>query len=215
MSYTPEQYRLAWLESALELWREHITDEHQSPRIKQMFRACGWSFWVDDSDGYKNNARHAWCGIFQAFAGLRVGRHLEADHCVPVHLNPDIARVCLPSTQRVASAAKWQGIGVPAPESYAMLGMPAVEAEGVLLPGVVCTISARDYGDRRNHLGGHYVMVVNYDPATAQVETVEGNAFGTLANGDHGEGVVRNRRHLDVFRRAYHFDLRHFEAIDG
>lgn len=217
MKYTIEQLRAAWLASALELWESGVVDVHQSEAIKQMFRACGWGFWVDDKDGYRNNAKHAWCGIFQAYAALNVGRHLADRQCVAVGLDPEIANHCLPSTQRMQSVRKWEAAGVTMPTMWVMDGTTGANPE-YLEPGMVATIAARDYGDARNKYGGHFVLIESYDPATQTVNTVEGNAKGELGNGNGwGEGVVRRRgkhaRKLSDFRRIYEFGTEHFEDM--
>lgn len=209
MKYTADELRVAWLSSALALWREEIKDEDQSPTIKGMFRACGWGFWVDDADGYRNNAKHAWCGIFQGYAASLIGYYLEPGQCVSVTLDADILKHCIPSTARMVSDAKWRAAGVRKPQTVTINGAGTT----ALVPGALATIAARDYGDRRNEYGGHFVLVESYDANTGMVATVEGNAWGTMPDGSRGEGVVRNSRPVEQFRRVFLFDVDHYEVI--
>lgn len=217
MKYSIEQLRQAWLDSALDIWQSGVVDENQSPAIKRMFQACGWGFWVNDADGYRNNARHAWCGIFQAYAALRVGRFLEEGQCVAVSLEHGIAKNCLPSTARMTSMHKWDAAGVTAPTAWIIDNRAGGVNPEFIQPGMVATIAARTYGDPRDSFGGHFVLVESYDPATETVCTVEGNAVGELADGTWGEGVVRRRgkhaRKLADFRRVYEFSTEHFDDM--
>lgn len=220
MNITIRDIREAWILAALNQWDRNVRDEHQSPTIKHYFRSVGWGFWVDDQDGYRNNAKHAWCGIFQGYCGLRIGEFLAPNQCVPIYLSPEIAKYVLPSTARAASIRRWRQAGVDLPLTYrphAADQWSEVNDGGfktsadVLQRGTIATIAARDYGDERNEYGGHWILIAEH--SGDYVRTIEGNASGKLPDGTTGEGVIRRERKVSDIRRVYHLDFRHFEFL--
>lgn len=212
MEFTTEDFRHAHLRAALALHAEHIVDESGSLRLELMFRRVGWGGFV--ARGYKNTSKFAWCGIFVAVSGLDVGDHLVEGQCVAAHLDPGIAKFVLPSTQRLQSSAKWAAAGA---KKAALHDLRWENPDVYLRPGVVATIATREYGDVRDRVGGHYVIVEHV--RDGRVDTVEGNAFGELGDGSWGEGVVRRRgdkaRHIEDFRFAVGWDDSHFEVMDA
>jgi len=203
MEYTAEECRTAWRDAFLALWREYIRDTQpgyagDQEEIADLYREIGWDWAVED--GYSEAAGHEWCGVGCAAAGLRLGDHLEDDRCVPVSLAPDVARLVLPSTDRLYSHRLamddyWDAAGVsPAREID-------VEAVGA---GDVCTV----YPDRKRW-GAHIVLAAG-PPRNGHIPTIEANATGELPDGDTGEGVVRRKRTLDQVAVAYRFLEDHF-----
>lgn len=218
MTYEISKLLNAWRLAALDEWACVVRDTPDDfDRISGYFRSIGWGFHI--AAGYRNTEKYAWCGVFAGAMGLRIGDHLEPDKCVPVALDYDVARVVMPSTFRLQSRAKWEQASGKMPVKLGNSGLAPLAIED-LRPGMVCTIAARDYGDRRNDYGGHVVIVDNVRPAEGLVDTVEGNAHGELGDGAWGEGVVRRRgehaRPFDNFRRAYLLDpATHFETLGG
>jgi hypothetical protein len=204
--YSKQEIHTAIRLAALALWSEHVIDVHGSEKIESFFHEVGWS-WIK---GYKNNESFAWCGVFAGVCCMRVGNHLEPNQCVPVVVDPDIARVVMPSTYRLASSAKWKQATVhPADQWGSSVDGPL---KNWLIPGAIVTISARKYGDRRDYMGGHIVIV---DELTAEDEfsTIEGNGHGLFPDGKRGEGVIRRTRKLSDVRRVYHLRRDHLEFL--
>lgn len=226
MIYEIDELLRAWRRAAIREWIKGVRDFHADQDatpgvIHGYFETNGWGSW--NGGRYTENGKTSWCGHFAAAMGARIGTHLDPDLPVvyPVTLDPDVARFCYPSTQRLSSANKWAAAGVKPPQILRRLPGQLRGALRVddLRPGMTCTIAAREYGDRRDEVGGHIVLVDQVRADEGLVDTIEGNAHGELGGGDWGEGVVRRRgehaRSFDDFRRAFllrhdHFDdLRH------
>jgi len=210
MTFTSEQLLLAWRFAALAEWGTHVTDEPGN--VEHYFDAVGWNFHI--KNGYENNEKFAWCGIFAGAMGVEIGHYLEPGQCVPVFLDPDVARFCFPSTRRLVSAGKWAAAGVSPPTILRPLNAQLNGSLTIdkLRPGMTCTI-----GDVNNH-GTHIVIVDQARPDEGLVDTIEGNAHGELGDGSWGEGVVRRRgehaRPFEEFRRAILLDpIQHFDDL--
>lgn len=201
--YSLDALRTAWRDAALALWRQNIRDTQPGypgdrERIADLYRRIGWGWAVED--GYAEGAGHEWCGVGQAAAGLELGDHLQPDRCVPVSLHPDIARLVLPSTNRLYShrlpgTDRWKQAGVPPAHE---IDVEAVDA------GDICTI----YPDRKRW-GSHIVMATGH-PRNGHIPTVECNAHGRFPTGDRGEGAVRRKRKLEQVAVAYRLFDPHF-----
>lgn len=226
MTYSIQQIRRAWLDAAEAEWRRVVRDDDggvpgDRDVITSYFEACRWGFWVPG--GYVERPDNPWCGIGLGATGRRISDFLVPGQCVPVCLDMDIAYHLLPSTKRIALMRKWKAAGVPLPRVWSQNSGRFIDAmegigwapEDVLLPGTVATVVTRDrYGDERDIVGGHFVMVRFYDSAKRAAYTVEFNGRGELGDGTRGEGVVHQVRKLEAFRRAYEFDLGHFEIME-
>lgn len=225
MNYTIEQLMHAWRDAAGAMWAENIRDTQSGyagdiDRIGQLFRRA--APWALDLMGGAYNEKHsasAWCGHFQSNCGLSVGAYLESDRCVGVFLDPDIARNCLPSTRRMTYPGKWRKAGQLAPD-FVPGNASRNRLHEVLAIPRVATIAARDYGDERNDVGGHFVLITSLND-DGTFDTIEGNGWGELGDGAYGEGVVKRHgtegKHaahpLSVLRRIYLFDVEHFEMM--
>lgn len=219
--------------------------------IGRFFDGAPWAMRLMGGRYDERASGSAWCGHFQATCGRELGNFLGAQYtaapnqCLPVWLDPAIQSKILPSTRRIASAKRWLEAGyttdptddLPSPASHwandwADSEIPEGElaylAELCRCPRVACIVSWHStkqafkvYGDRRDVVGGHYVLIESVDIEAGTYTTVEGNGWGELcrAGGDgtpvYGEGVVRNRgdnaRPLKELRRVYEFTLEHFE----
>lgn len=226
MNYTIDEIRAAWLAAALDEWGRVVRDDdggHEGNRadITRYFETCGWSFHLARFGGtYREHPTTSWCGIFAGAMGRRLGDYLEPDRCVGLMLDADVAKYCTPSTERLASPAKWAAANEAMPRIFFGTGegilrdkatRHIVKPEDVLLPGVLMTVKTS--GNKPN-VGDHIVLVEKYDPASKTVYTVEGNGRGLLGDGKRGEGVVRVERALRDIRRIYHLDYSHFETME-
>lgn len=204
--YSKQEIHAAIRLAAIDLWDQKIVDYHGSLSIEAFFHEVGWS-WIR---GYKNNEGFAWCGVFAGVCCMRIGNHLELNQCVPIVIDPDIPRVVMPSTYRLASSAKWKQASAHMPEIWgASVDGPL---KNWLIPGAIVTIAARKYGDRRDWMGGHIVIV---DELTSDEEftTIEGNGHGRFPDESRGEGVIRRTRKLADVRRVYHLRRDHLEFL--
>jgi len=212
LTYQIEKLLLAWRFAALAEWGTHVTDEPGN--VEHFFDAVGWNFHI--KNGYQNNEKFAWCGIFAGAMGLEIGHYLEPGQCVPVFLDPDVAKFAFPSTRRLVSAGKWAAAGVSPPTILRPLknhepGLGFLSLD-LLKPGMTCTV-----GNGKKH-GTHIVIVDKINPESGTVDTIEGNAHGELGDGSWGEGVVRRRgehaRPFEEFRRAILLDpIQHFDDL--
>lgn len=206
--YTTKQIHAAIREAALDFWSEVIVDRDGSPEIERMFRSIRWDFHI--VNGYRDKAKWAWCGVFAANCMLKIGEHLEENQCVPVLVDLDILHIVMPSTKRLASKKKWEAATDIEPQifrDYDRLGV-----RRGLIPGAICTIATRKYGNYRDDVGGHVVIVDEYDGGDT-FTTIEGNANGRFGNGSHGEGVIRRVRNVADVRRVYLLQPEHLEYM--
>lgn len=189
-----ERYRDAWVRAAeAELG---VSDEDGSERIEEYFERIGWGFWIAER-GYVNVEKYAWCGVFLAAAGLRIGHFLEPDRCVDVSLNPDIARYVLPSTIRLTSRRQWQRAGYS--HSHATTTRSLIDDR--LCRGCVATV-----GDGPS--GSHIVMVSEVDKGAGTITTIEGNAIKAGF-----EGVVSKTRQITDIVALWRPGLTTFETL--
>lgn len=231
MTYSLAEIRKAIIKAAEREWLLSVRDDDAGVPgdrdiITGYFDSNGWRSNLP-SYGYKESLGGvAWCGHFQGHIHQQIGRYIEPDVCVPLSLDPDIAHFVLPSTLRVHSPAKWRAAGSPMPTIYTSDGTsPVLFSDGtpqrvykladVLVPGVMALIVTREYGDYRDDIGGHFVLITAYDADAGTIDTIEGNARGEFANGGWGEGVIRRRgksaRKITDIRSVIHLDLGHFE----
>lgn len=208
--------------------------------ITRMFERTGWLGFIGGH--YVEGSNNPWCGHFQANCGLLLGKHLGPKYTaseapgVPVAIDYDIARFVLPSTRRIYPRSRqgrktWLKAGYtsdpsddyPSPagcyETHGETGDGIVdELVDMLAIPRVATVTARDYGDSRNQVGGHFVLITSFDPDAETFTTVEGNGWGYVKSGDWREGVVRRYqdrpRDLSELRCVYLFDDSHFERMD-
>lgn len=176
-----------------------------------MFHECGWT-WIKE---YKNNEKYAWCGIFAGVCAKRVGDWLEVHRsnsaaCVPVTTQFEIVNGIFPSTQRLASWQRWDAIG-PRPKVWS--NQLDGRLEDFLIPGAIVTVASRKYGDRRDVVGGHIVIVdqLNQD---GTFDTIEGNAHGEFPDGSRGEGIIRRTRPLKDVKRVYLLTDDHLDYLE-
>jgi hypothetical protein len=202
--------------AALAYWAKNIEDQTGSLVIRDFYHRAGWR-WLA---AYKNGRDH-WCGMFAGNCTLNIGHHIEPDQCVGVVIDPDIAHFVTPSTSRLNNPRKWaQATPTPPikfeipPPHYrdphkasealkASMGPELVEA---LIPGAIATVTSRGL----DTYGGHILIVDSYDGGL-EFTTIEGNAWGQLGNGEHGEGVIRRKRYISDLRRVYHLKPQHVE----
>lgn len=205
MTYTSSQIHKAIREAALHLWDETIVDQDNSWQILRMFEEIGWS-WIRE---YKNSEKFAWCGVFAGVCANRIGNHLEPGVCVPVRTMFEIVQGIFPSTQRLSSWQRWDAVG-PRPKVW------STQLDGrlsdFLIPGAVVTVSSRKYGDRRDVVGGHIVIVDAYHGGE-EFETIEGNAFGAIPGGTKVEGVIRRTRKIADVKRVYLLTDEHLDYL--
>lgn len=252
MNYTIEELMRAWEAAGEAMWCEvRVERRHRSngnarevvgirdtqsgyvgdiERIGSLFaRAAPWALRLMGGTYDEKHDASAWCGHTQSNWGLSVGDHLEPGRCVGVYLDPDIAYNCLASTRRMTSAKKWRAAGhdllVPINVVQLIIGIGTSNAGDlakVLAIPRVCTIVTRHYGDKRDDVGGHFVLVTDYDPVSQTIETLEANAYGLLGNGEYGEGVIKrvglegekwDARPVEDLRLIYPFDVHHFEEM--
>lgn len=200
----------AWRLAALFEWEKGIRDKTGSLEIENYFKEVGWGRWV--RGGYSNKKQFAWCGIFVGYTGLNLGDHVNDTHSEPVALDYDIARMVMPSTYRIGAAEKWKSAGVPVPGFLPTKDLDLLAHN--LLPGMVVTVKTK-----RGNLkyGGHIVIVdrVNED---GTFDTIEGNGWGELADGEYGEGVIRRRgnraRELSEIVLAPQLTKWHFDTFE-
>lgn len=208
MKYTSKQIHAAIRKAAIDYWYDTIIDEDGSPEITQMFLNIGWGWRV--ADGYRNSEKWAWCGIGAANCMLRIGEYIEDDQCIPVVVDLDILNTVMPSTRRLASSKKWNIATEREPLIYHPSSYGGVR-QG-LIPGAIATIATRKYGNYRDDVGGHVVIVDKYEEGADTFTTIEFNAHGELGNGERGEGVIRTTRKVSDVRRVYllhHQNLEH------
>lgn len=201
--YQLDDIRTAWRDAALALWREHIRDTQpgyagDTEAIAELYREIGWGWEIDD--GYDESAGHEWCGVGAAVAGLRLGDHLESDRCVPVGLDPDVAELVMPSTDRLFShqlggTDYWSEAGVPPAK---LIDLDAAESGDI----------ATCYPDKKRW-GSHIVVVAGHE-RNGHLPTIEANATGELPDGSTGEGVVRRKRSVEQVAKVYRFREEHF-----
>ena len=103
MTYTTRQIHLAIRQAAEEIWLANIKDFDASPEILRMFQAIGWS-WIN---AYQNSEKFAWCGVFAGVCCLNARYFIEEGLCANTTVDPDIARIVMPSTVRLDSLRKW------------------------------------------------------------------------------------------------------------
>lgn len=161
----------------------------------------GWQGWLDkygdgkyteryeDEDGEERTMK--WCGHFVGAMLRRVG-----DELTGVDVRAPLVRFCTPSCSRLASSRKWKEAKLPEPE---LLDIMSAE------PGDIATV-----GSTKN--GTHIVLIVARPNPAGYVDTIEGNAWGELGDGSHGEGVVRRRRQWSEFCRVYRLGFEHFKG---
>ena len=119
MTYTIEDIREAGVQAALAHWSLGIRDiQHGYAgdilEIERFFRIVGWQWAIDKVGGtYRETASTMWCGIFVGAMYSLVGDFLEDGVCVDVRLNPEVAKLCMPSCPRLASSSFWKRAGVP------------------------------------------------------------------------------------------------------
>lgn len=195
--YTTEKLGLALVDAALSEWERCIRDiEPNKPddrdHIQRYFddvhdgKGATWSWFLHPSGGRyveraPDGSYQEWCGLFVAYCAQRlIGRHLERGRSVPVTIEPGIAYYVLPSTHRIASAAKWKQAQVPPPQR------PAPHAAQ---PGDIFTVG-------RGSTGSHIGIVTDHPNNDGDFLTVEGNAHGVLGDFSFGEGVIRRSRHI-------------------
>jgi len=218
--------------------------------IARFFDGATWAVRLMGGRYHEAHAASAWCGHFQATCGRMLGNFLGAQYtaapnqCLPVWLDPAIQSKVLPSTRRIASAKRWLEAGyttdpnddLPSPADH-WANPHGVDPQGDYLaslvslcrcPRVATVVDWKEtkgafkvYGDRRDTVGGHYVLIESMDPERGTFTTVEGNGWGELGRAGtdgsamYGEGVVRHRgesaRPLKELRRVYAFTLDHFE----
>lgn len=205
-TYTTRQIHLAIRQAAEELWKAYIEDFDDSLEILRMFHAIGWN-WIH---AYKNSEKFAWCGVFAGVCCLNARYFLEEGLCANTTVDFDIARVVMPSTVRLDSLRKWQQATAHGPIRF----LPEDVGPDALIPGAIVTIAARNYGDYRDTIGGHIVIVDSYEGGDT-FTTIEGNAHGTFPDeGLKGEGVVKRTRNTSDIRRVYHLRPEHLETFD-
>lgn len=216
--YSATEIMSAWADAADHEWQRVVRDDDRGvpgnrATITRYFEAVGWGWHVPG--GYVERPDNPWCGIGQAFCGLRLGDFIEPGVCTGVMLDPELARVVLPSTRRLAKRRWWDKARAIRPQPWIPDDGQAALAELLQMPRIA-TIASRDYGDDRNEFGGHVVLIADY--STGQFETIEFNGRGILGDGQWGEGVVVRRgehaRDVAELRRVYPLsaDL-HFDQI--
>lgn len=224
MLYSDEQLRRALLDAALAEWATVVRDDDggrpgNRDVITGYFEACRWGFHIPG--GYVERRDNPWCGIFAGAMGRRVGDHLEPGKCVGLTLDADVCLYAMPSTERLASLAKWKqaGAGIPVRFRRASVGGQFADAalgllhkaEDVLVPGAIATVMT---SGNKPEVGDHVVIVESYDPQNKTINTVEGNGRGKLGDGTHGEGVVRCVRKLEDVVRVVHLGREQFESLE-
>tara|TARA_B100000686_G_scaffold328744_1_gene389115 strand:- start:371 stop:1000 length:630 start_codon:yes stop_codon:yes gene_type:complete len=203
MTYTIEDIREAGVQAALAHWSLGIRDiQHGYAgdilEIERFFRIVGWQWAIDKVGGtYRETASTMWCGIFVGAMYSLVGDFLEDGVCVDVRLNPEVAKLCMPSCPRLASSSFWKRAGVPPARRLD----PADAQRGDIV--ILDT-------PRTDRPSGDHVMLALAAPKNGVIRCVEGNAVGELGDGTTGEGVVTNSRPLKDCLHAYRLELHHF-----
>lgn len=197
MKYTGAQLRKAMTRAARTLWNMNIHDPRDAAEINMLFEANDWGAWLaekTDGKGYANQPGVEYCGHTAAWSARRVGDHLEPSQCVPVTIDPDLARFVFPSTYRLSSAAKWREQGHTKPEH--------VDPHRVRAGDIITVGSGKPYGT--------HIALCLYDMRDGKVSTVEGNATGARADKSHGKGVVRRKRDVSEIQCVYRLTPDHF-----
>lgn len=171
--------------------------------ITEYIAGNGWQGWLDRYGAGKYTEKYTdehgeertmkWCGHFVGAMLRRVAGELDG-HSVDIRAG--VVRYCLPSCARMASAAKWREAKLPQPENIDIWRAR---------PGDIATV-----GHGKD--GSHIVLIAGATSSAGSVDTLEGNAWGTLGDGTQGEGVVRNRRQWQEFRRVYRLGFAHFKG---
>lgn len=204
MNYTAQQLRRALLQVALAEHDRPVRSVGDEDRITRYFHETGWQWALNEASGgrYSEEARNRrgdllnWCGLFVGWCGLHVGNYLERTMCVPVRLRPHVAQYPLASTWRATDVDQWEQSDIEPP--------PQVPHDEIAPGDIVAVVT----GERKPY-GDHFAIVESV--TDAGLETVEGNAFGELGDGEDGRGVVRNVRGLEDVRRVYRLEEMHFE----
>jgi len=222
---TPEE-QLAWnnVKNFEDMWLEPIFDEYKDQivsthRITQIINECGWQFWMDEhTEGvYKERSVKGvtteWCGFSAAWAMLQGGWIFDGmnEGHVYLALNPAIAKYVMPSTERLASEAKWEQASEKSWEAGngAFDPFEEIHHSRRMLPGDIVVV-----GDRKLY-GDHITMcvgLVGKYPNDNWI-SIEGNAHGQLGNNEYGEGVVRRTRTFGKVTKIYRPKLEHFVKI--
>ncbi len=185
--------------NALSIWAENIdvSTLRGRQRISEFFTenqsSKGAKYWAKHlkadvstggifDDSKRQGDRGQYCGLFIAYAGRGL-------------ILPDIRYFCLPSTNRMQSAAQWKKTGVKMPDGWEL-------EKSTIQRGDIITVGSGKF------YGTHLALVVERDDHI--LKTVEANTFGELGNGKSGRGVVRRRRTIKEVQRVYRFDHRHF-----
>lgn len=206
MRYSGDKLRMALVAAAEYVWEQGIEDAHGpdvNVPITEIFDACGWGGWLRSENGgcpngYTRPPDPDWCGLFVGFCGLKVGEFVEPGTCVPVSINPQVARKVLPSTYRLMSQTHWKSAGVEQPM--------AIHKRNVL-PGDVVTVGS-------SKAWGTHIVLVESVLADGTYTTIEGNSRGTLPDGRRGRGVVKRKREVSEIQQVYRLDSTHFVGVD-
>mgnify|MGYP006287574143 CR=1 FL=1 len=202
MNYNAKQLNLALVSAADAEWRKNIKDfdagqEATPEEIGKYFRNTGWQWFLDQysngtyTERWRQQPWQSYCGLFVAYCGLHVGRHVADDQCAAVALKRHVASAVLPSTVKLADRSRWK----TQPKRPGLIE---------LQPGDIATV-----GDYKGGAGSHIVLVVSR-PSNKEVETIEGNATGRFPDGTTGEGVIRRTRKLDEIHATYRLKWKHY-----
>ena len=204
MSITIEQIREAAVDAALAHWSLGIRDIDRGypgdiMEIERFFRLVGWQWAIDKVGGtYRETSSTMWCGIFAGAMYSLVGDYIQDGACIDVRLNPEIAKLVMPSCPRLASSHHWKRTGTP--QARRIDPKDAQRGDIIILDT-----------PRTSRPSGDHVMLALAAPKDDTIRCVEGNARGELgADLGHGEGVVINDRPLKDCLHAYRLELHHF-----
>lgn len=202
--YTAADCRLAMVDAALTLHESVIKDLSEpdpTPRKIERLLDTACAGWELGEDGrYTSESEAEWCGYTIAAAGRMLGDYLESRRCLDVALARPVAVHCLPSCSRMHAASRWSDAQAPQPEHPD----PSEIQRGDIV--AVRTTGSQPHGD-------HLVLATDA-PNSVGFDTVEGNAYGRLGDGQHGQGVIRGRRVLEKVYQVYRLGIDHFEGTD-
>ncbi len=179
---------------ALTLWRMDIYDPKlgdtsaaaraSREHISDMIRGPAGLNWTWEPE-YAGDGTFEWCGAFVKRCWAKIRR--------------DIGKLCFASTYRLdryARAASVMGETPIPPKTPRLLAEFDERSWPRTKPlpfepraGDIALVGIKGYGS-------HICLVESYDAARGTFDTIEGNAFGKGPNGEHQQGVVRQRRFI-------------------
>lgn len=196
MSKLIEQIGKAAVQVAHREWKSVVVDPDNGDRIQDYYEKSGAGWAVED--GYQE-AIDFWCGVFAGYCFEHAREFINGSACIDLSLQTVVGQEFFPSTTRLAGRGphSWEDVQLPAPQVVDPAGIQA---------GDIVVVST----GRTSREWGDHITLAQCTPDGEKIQTIEGNARGTLGDSTFGEGIVVNERSFAEIAVVYRLKKAHF-----